>query len=160
MRKKVRTKDIETIQKGLQSGLPFGAKMALIQPPEEWAQTIQATSQALTGKSLEEQKKELGNPCSKERGEVEKCEDCEHYKEIVSCSMRQYKDEKTGETKQCSAPCDYMFDSGDICVNCPSAQFLFLGIDCPCPAPGIYRYGEEESDDYEEFEDEEFYEEY
>jgi len=158
MKKKVRIEDVDVIVKGVNSKLPIGAKMALIQPTEEWARTIQAMSQALTGKSLEELKKELGNPCAKERGEVQKCEDCDHYKTIVNCSMRQFKDEKTGEIKQCSAPCDYMFDSGDICVNCPSAQYLFLGIDCPCPAPGIYRHGEPEDEEFDDYgEDEEAY---
>jgi len=158
-RKKVRKEDFNTIQKGLASNLPMGAKMALIQSTEEWGHTIQQVAQAATGKSTNELKQELGNPCPKDEGKVTKCEDCEHYKSIVECSQRTFKNEKTGEVKQCSAPCDYMFDSGDICVNCPSAQYLYLGIDCPCPALGIYRYGEEESDDYEESKEED-YEEY
>jgi hypothetical protein len=152
VRKKFRKKDKEIVSKVLSSKLPLGAKMAVIQPTEKWAEYVQVTFQAVTGKTIDELKQELGNPCPKETGEVEKCEDCEHYQRIVECSKRVYRDEKTGELKECSAPCDYMFDSGDLCVNCPSAQYLFLGIDCPCPRPGIYRYGE--PDDIDDLEDE------
>jgi len=156
-RKKFREKDKKVVLDALSSKLPSGAKMALIQPTEEWAQNIQDLHQALTGKSLEQLRREQDYLCPKEAGRVKDCEGCDRYQQIVECSKREYKDEETGEIKKRSAPCDYMFDSGDLCVNCPSAQLLFVGIDCPCPAPGIYRHGEaeelQEQYDPEEYED-------